>query len=222
MRSVRESQISPGSAIDLRFVHVEEKIRHVLCSILRTRRLSVSISDFCAQADITRPTFAAHCDSVTDALQRYEQALLEAYKQQLELWQRNPATDRETTFTSLLGFVYQNQEYFLATLPNHNYILVHTMLELIMPPSLATPGSIVSNDITLVGTISYVRNILLHHQIALVSSWTEHYHLAKPQLAVYAKLMVNEEQQALRSLKHSPQQTKITPQSVLFVNGAPD
>lgn len=167
----------------------------MLCSILRTRRLSVSISDFCAQADITRPTFAAHCDSVTDALQRYEQALLEAYEQHLGLWHQDGIADHEIMFISLLSFIHQHREYFLATIPNHNYTLTYKLLDLTLSPNFPTSDSTVSADVTPVST----HEILLHHQLALISSWAERYQFAKPQLAIYAKLMINEECRVLQS-----------------------
>lgn len=227
MGSVRKDQMFPGGnteKIDLRFIHTEEKIHRVLCSMLGKRRLAVRVSEFCREAEISRPTLMAHCNGIGDAMLRYEHGLLEEFSERLELWGR----EREAVFTTLLGFIYQKQEYFLATIPNRNYTVVYTMLELATPmpkkPAAghraATLGGEIgartrahegskprtSNESQLtisppINTAKSAYSFLLHHQLAVVVAWADQYKFMKSHLPAHAKFMAIQEQRLMREFR---------------------
>lgn len=159
---------------DRRYDRNEQSIHHALDRALSHRRINVRAREICRHARISSPTFYLHCRGSDDALKSYEAEIATDFAALLPV---NP-TSREVTFTILLQFLHQHQQYFSATLNNYNSWLLVQLFDAIKPSLVQTDISDKCYDIY-IGSLS-----------TLIFCWGKHEHFATTKIPLYTKKLV--------------------------------
>ena len=155
-------QEDTASTKDARYHKSNQLIFQALNQALAERRINLRSSDLCRSATITYPTFHAHFASPDAALRQHELDLRQEFQERL------PASISTHTvaFTILLSFVYDQRDYFGATLPTANHWLLTTLFGTLRP-HLA--GGQVANR---------TYDIYIQTQIGIISCWAKYEDLA--------------------------------------------
>lgn len=122
---------------------------------LAKRSMNLRPTEICRVATITRPTFYQHCRSSDDALQKYEQSLRQKFSHRMVVQPK----EKKVTYTLLLGFIREEQGYFAATMPNHDYFLLSQLLARLKTAIVGKKVSAVTFE------------LYAHQQLALISCW---------------------------------------------------
>lgn len=154
---------------DIRYQKSEKSIQEALDQGLTDRQINLKAGDICRLATITRPTFYAHCRDSNDALEKYEVALRE------DFWERlsGSESDHEVIWTALLGFVYDQKGYFVATIPNSNFWLLRNIM-CDLRPQLAQDA-----------TSNKIYDIYAQQQIGLIGCWVKYEDCATNKIPFY-------------------------------------
>lgn len=160
--------------LDERFRRNTELINKVIHSAMADRRIDLRPIEVCRQANISRPTFYAHCGGVSDALDRHETAIINQFVKKITKLD----SEKSVIFAVILRLISDEREYFEATMLNHDYYLLSKLF-------ITLKSRLVSNNIT-----DKCYEIYMQQLLALIFCWAKYEDFSRQKIPFYTKKLI--------------------------------